>query len=113
MIIMGAPGWINGGPLKMVRSITFLSSLLPFTTITLKIVFCMPVLGCYVKKIRNGWERKRKTCRGKCSGFEGHVLETKYSTLNENEINNDFTPDFDSKDDTEVEYCQCAATNLV
>ncbi|XP_021375394.1 metalloreductase STEAP2-like isoform X2 [Mizuhopecten yessoensis] len=66
VIIMGAPGWAKG-PMVMVRSITFLSSVLPFLTLFFKLVLSLPFIGCYIKKIRRGWERYPTDCRAECA----------------------------------------------
>uniref|UniRef100_A0A0B7ANJ9 Pyrroline-5-carboxylate reductase catalytic N-terminal domain-containing protein n=1 Tax=Arion vulgaris TaxID=1028688 RepID=A0A0B7ANJ9_9EUPU len=59
--IMGAPGWAKGGSLKTIRSITFLSILLPILVLFLKFIFLCPPLKNYIRKIRRGWERTAAT----------------------------------------------------
>ncbi|XP_033760103.1 metalloreductase STEAP4-like isoform X2 [Pecten maximus] len=66
VVVMGAPGWAKG-PMVMIRSITFLSSILPFLTLLCKLVLSLPCIGCYVKKIRRGWERCPADCRAECA----------------------------------------------
>lgn len=115
VIVMGSPYWIKAGPLKTVRSITFLSSVLPIITLFLKLCFSLPVLSGYVKRIRHGWERKSKRCKAKCSGFEGTVLGTKYRPIvNGKRELSDFRTFEASLEDTDIDNCQCnAATNFV
>ena len=54
---MGAPGWAKGGPGKTLRSITFLSALLPALTLLLRAALALPPASRRLKKIRRGWER--------------------------------------------------------
>ncbi|KAK3094728.1 hypothetical protein FSP39_005492 [Pinctada imbricata] len=65
--IMGIPGWIKYNPAKLFQSITFLSSLLPYITLLLKIILSFPCFNRYVKKIRRGWEASYSRCRAECS----------------------------------------------
>jgi hypothetical protein len=67
VVIMGAPGWAKGGPIKMVQSITFLSLIIPFFTLFFKIIFSLPCIDNYVQKIRRGYETSYSKCRAKCS----------------------------------------------
>ncbi|KAH9514758.1 Metalloreductase steap4 [Bulinus truncatus] len=55
--IMGAPGWAKSEPLKVIKSITFLSILLPMLVIVLRVGFSCPPLRGHLRKIRRGWER--------------------------------------------------------
>ncbi|XP_005105642.1 metalloreductase STEAP4 [Aplysia californica] len=66
--VMGGPGWAKAGPYKIWKSITFLSSLLPMFVLVLKILFSLPPLSGYLRKIRRGWERdSRKAQSSPCS----------------------------------------------
>ncbi|KAK3784518.1 hypothetical protein RRG08_063871 [Elysia crispata] len=56
--VMGARGWGRLGMPKVFRSITFLSVLLPYLVLALKIAFSLPPLSGYLWKIRHGWERE-------------------------------------------------------
>ena len=56
--VMGAPGWRKRGFPKVFMSITFLSVLLPYLVLALKIAFSLPPLSGYLRKIRHGWERE-------------------------------------------------------
>ena len=102
VIVMGAPGWIIGGPIKTLRSITFLSSILPFITLFLKGILSMPFLNSYVNKIRHGWERNKKQCKAKCSGYEGRVIDAKNRYNGFLQVMSD-----DAKDMVEPDGCQC------
>lgn len=109
VIVMGAPGWISGGPYKTIRSITFLCSILPMITLIFKIVCCLPIIKGYIKKIRFGWERRQTPCKAKCSGFEGKILNTHYTKL---EIGNGIDKE-DFGENIELDNCQCSATKIV
>ena len=63
--VMGLPGWIKT-PSKIYKSITFLSSIVPWITLVLKLFFCIPCVDRYVIRIRKGWERRPENCKGKC-----------------------------------------------
>ena len=65
--IMGAPGWVKN-PSGIPKSITFLSSILPFLTILLRIILSLPCIKRYINKIRRGWERNQDDCQGECAG---------------------------------------------
>lgn len=65
VLVMGIPGW-SKNPQKIYKSITFLSSILPWITLALKIFFSLPCVDNYVMKIRRGWERRQDKCKGKC-----------------------------------------------
>ena len=54
--IMGGPGWLKPG-FKFWKSITFLSSILPFIVLLMKLVFTFPPLARHLRNIRRGWER--------------------------------------------------------
>ncbi|XP_060589783.1 metalloreductase STEAP4-like [Ruditapes philippinarum] len=75
VLVMGIPGWAKN-PLKIYKSITFLSSILPWATIMLKILYSLPCIDRYLTKIRKGWERQEERCRGKCvrPKKEGYVI---------------------------------------
>ena len=111
VIVMGAPGWIKNGHMKTIRSITFLSSILPIITLLLKIVCCLPMINCYVSKIRLGWQRRRSPCKAKCSGFDGKVLCTKYNILPSSNELADEKLDDGLIESIEFANCPCAATN--
>lgn len=57
VLIMAVPNWVKDGPVKTIKSITFLSVLLPLIVLFLKFLFSCPPLKDYVWKIRRGWER--------------------------------------------------------
>ncbi|KAK6962179.1 metalloreductase STEAP4 [Biomphalaria glabrata] len=59
--IMGAPNWVNLETLKLFKSITFLSILLPLLVILLRLTFGCPPLSGYLRKIRRGWERNSES----------------------------------------------------
>ena len=65
VLVMGVPGWV-AKPHKIYMSITFLSSIIPWITLTLKVIFSLPCVDRYVMKIRKGWERNEDACRAKC-----------------------------------------------
>ncbi|KAL4220736.1 Metalloreductase steap4 [Mactra antiquata] len=65
VLVMGVPGWVKS-PTKIYKSITFLSSIVPWITIMLKLFFCLPCSDRYIMKIRKGWDRKEEKCKAKC-----------------------------------------------
>ncbi|XP_053404474.1 metalloreductase STEAP4-like isoform X2 [Mercenaria mercenaria] len=75
VLVMGIPGW-SKNPRKIYKSITFLSSILPWITILLKVLFSLPCVDRYLTKIRKGWERKDERCRANCvrPKKEGYVI---------------------------------------
>lgn len=75
VLVMGIPGWAKN-PAKMYKSITFLSSIVPWMTILLKLFFLLPCIHMYLVKIRKGWERKEEHCKARCSRSknEGYVI---------------------------------------
>ena len=86
--IMGAPGWAKAGPLKIWKSITFLSFLLPATVLLLKILFSLPPLSGYLRKIRRGWERsesERQSASAASSVNSSFKHETALNIENESE----------------------------
>lgn len=56
--VMGAQGWQKRGFPLVFKSITFLSALLPYLVLALKIAFSLPPLSGYLRRIRRGWERE-------------------------------------------------------
>ena len=56
VVIMGGPYWIRRD-FTVWKSITFLSSVLPFIVLTMKLVFRFPPLSNHLRNIRRGWER--------------------------------------------------------
>jgi len=109
VIIMGAPGWVKVGPIKTMRSITFLSSVLPFLTLFLKLIFSVPCLHRYLKKIRNGWERNPSDCRGQCSTPRTKPSSTGYVIVPKNDSKNSL----DEIIDIQEEMCNCHRTSIV
>ncbi|GFS21517.1 metalloreductase STEAP2 [Elysia marginata] len=56
--VMGAQGWYKRGFPKVFFAVTFLSVLLPFLVLAMKLAFSLPPLSGYLRKIRRGWERE-------------------------------------------------------
>ncbi|GFR96695.1 LOW QUALITY PROTEIN: metalloreductase STEAP2 [Elysia marginata] len=56
--VMGAQGWQKRGFPKVFLSITFVSVLLPYLVLAMKLAFSLPPLSGYLRKIRRGWERE-------------------------------------------------------
>lgn len=75
VLVMGIPGWAKN-PAKIYKSITFLSSILPWITILLKFFFSIPCTDRYIRKIRKGWDRTEEKCKAKCikPKREGYVV---------------------------------------
>lgn len=75
VLVMGMPGWVKT-PEKVYKSITFLSSVLPWITLTLKFIFTLPCVDRYIMKIRRGWDRREEKCKGSCARpkKEGYVV---------------------------------------
>ncbi|XP_053404476.1 metalloreductase STEAP4-like isoform X2 [Mercenaria mercenaria] len=71
VLVMGIPGWAKT-PKKVYKSITFLSSFLPWITILLKLFFSIPCVDRYITKIRKGWERKDARCKATCVRSKNH-----------------------------------------
>ncbi|KAK3604100.1 hypothetical protein CHS0354_010406 [Potamilus streckersoni] len=94
VIIMGAPGWVKT-PNQVFKSITFLSSLIPWLTLLLKFMLSFPCLDRYVNKIRRGWERHPRECKGKCTRVR--INGKGYTPIN-------FRPNKES--------CKCAGDNI-
>lgn len=69
--IMGAPGWCKVGFVGTLRSITFLSIILPLLVLFLKFIFMCPPLRGYIRKIRRGWERNTLPS-GDADRVQGH-----------------------------------------
>lgn len=61
-VVMGAPHWAEGWAATL-RSISFLSSLLPALTLTLRLLLALPPLGRRLRRIRHGWESRQPVPR--------------------------------------------------
>jgi predicted dinucleotide-binding enzyme/DMSO/TMAO reductase YedYZ heme-binding membrane subunit len=62
VLIMGIPGWAKK-PQVIYKSITFLSSVIPWITILLKLCLSLPCIDNHLMKIRKGWVRQGKRCK--------------------------------------------------
>lgn len=105
VVIMGAPGWAKGDVVKTLKSITFLSLILPVVTLTLKIIFTFPCLNRYVTKIRRGWERNKTGCKAKCSKpySSGYVVSKKETS----KLDFSFDTEASQMIQFESEACEC------
>lgn len=78
VLVMGIPGWVKN-PQKIYKSITFLSSIIPWITILLKLFFTLPCVDNYLLKIRKGWERNTERCKANCKPKrKGYVISSNY-----------------------------------
>lgn len=93
VLVMGIPGWAKG-PKMIHKSITFLSSIVPWITILLKLFFCLPCVDKHVTKIRKGWERNKERCKAKCGqpNRKGYVIRKSKNI----------------EDDAEDVFCHCS-----
>ena len=110
--IMGIPGWVKLSPAKLFQSITFLSSLLPYLALLLKILFSLPCLNRRIKRIRRGWETNYARCRAKCSqkhGSPGYVVTPKGEGDDEKNLNRDELAMMLDK----LDECNCAGNSVV
>lgn len=62
VVAMGAPGWVKAGPVMALRSITFLSGLLPALTLLLRVTLAVPPLSTRLRRIRHGEEFTALCC---------------------------------------------------
>lgn len=110
VVVMGAPGWAKGGPVKTIQSITFLSLIIPFITLLCKIIFTFPCVDRRVQKIRRGWEASYSKCRSKCS--------QKHATFGK-VYSNPLDKDNSSEEDMMMSHreedlaCECQDTSIV
>lgn len=110
VVVMGAPGWAKGGPVKTIQSITFLSLIIPFITLLCKIIFSFPCVDRRVQKIRRGWEASYSKCRSKCS--------QKHATFGK-VYSNPLDKDNSSEEDMMMSHreedlaCECQDTSIV
>lgn len=81
VLVMGIPGWAKT-PEKIYKSITFLSSLLPWITLLLKFIFTLPCLNRYITKIRRGWDRRDEKCKASCA----RPKKTGYVVMNVDDV---------------------------
>lgn len=109
VVIMGAPGWAKGGPIKTVQSITFLSLIIPFFTLFFKIIFSLPCINSYVQKIRRGWETSYSKCRAKCS--QKHAT---FGKVYSKPVDKDTSSEEDMMMGSHEEFsCECQDTSIV
>lgn len=75
VLVMGIPGWTKS-PKNIFKSITFLSSVVPWITVLLKLFLSLPCIDKHLMNIRKGWERKEGQCKAKCvrPNKQGYVI---------------------------------------
>ena len=61
VFFMGINRWLTR-PNTLHTSVSFLSSIIPWITLALKIIFSLPCVDSYIMKIRRGWERSTARC---------------------------------------------------
>lgn len=108
VLVMGIPAWTNN-PRNIYKSITFLSSIVPWVTLMLKLFFSLPCIEKYLMKIRKGWERKKERCKAKCvrPKKEGYVIMNA-EDLDEIESNNTCPCPGDTVQMTTFDQSSCA-----
>jgi len=61
--VIAVPDWLGEPWFKAVQRLTFLSSIMPWIVICLKLILCLPGISGYLWKIRRGWERDSVTAK--------------------------------------------------